>query len=136
MGRRPRFTLTPRQRRRLEAVRDRHPKPHLREKAAALLKVADGWAIQDVAAAGLLRPRARNTVAAWLNRYRARGLAGLRVRAGRGRKPAFSPLPVPAGGPAAAGRPGPPAPAPGRPRGPGPGPVDPGPARRGRRLAE
>jgi len=137
MGRRPRFTLTPRQRRRLESVRDHDPKPYLREKAAAVLKVADGWEIQAVAAVGLLRPRARNTVASWLNRYQARGLAGLIVGPGRGRKPAFFPLPVPAGGPAAAHRPGPAAaPAPGGGRDPGPGPVDPGPAGRGRRLAE
>jgi hypothetical protein len=91
MSRRPRFTLTPRQRRALARVRDHHRTPHLREKAAALLKVAAGWPIQDVAAFGLLKPRSRNTVAAWLDRYRARGLAGLGVANGRGRKPAFSP---------------------------------------------
>jgi Winged helix-turn helix len=91
MCRRPRFTLTARQRRALIQVRDHHPAPHLREKAAALLKVADGWDIRDVAAFGLLKPRSRTTVAAWLNRYQARGLAGLGVAKGRGRKPAFSP---------------------------------------------
>jgi len=84
--------LSPRQRRAVTRVRDHHPKPHLREKAAALLQVADGWAVQDVARFGLLRPRARNTVSAWVARYKARGLAGLRVATGRGRKPAFSPL--------------------------------------------
>ena len=86
------LALTTRQRRALVRVRDRHPKPYVREKAAALLKVADGWTLQDVAHAGLLRRRAPNTIAAWLDRYEARGLAGLKVRAGRGRKPAFSPL--------------------------------------------
>jgi transposase len=92
--------LTRRQRRTLRRVRDRHPKPHLREKAAALLKVADGWTVTDVARAGLLRPRSRNTVTAWLDRFEARGLAGLKVKAGRGRKPAFSPLgPDPEPGP-------------------------------------
>src|SRR5262249_34674382 len=96
------LSLTPRQRRALRRVRDRHPLPHLREKAAALLKVADGWAVRDVARFGLLRPRSRNTVAAWAARYRARGLAGLKVAKGRGRKPAFSPH-----GPGP--RPGPPA---------------------------
>ena len=92
MCRRRRFVLTDRQRRALTRARDRHPIPHLREKAAALLKVADGWDIQDVAALGLLKPRSRTTVAAWVNRYQQRGLAGLKIRAGRGRKPAFSPL--------------------------------------------
>ena len=91
MCRRPRFVLTPRQRQTLTRVRDHHPKPHLREKAAALLKVADGWDLRDVAAFGLLKPRSRNSVAAWLRRFEARGLAGLRVAKGRGRKPAFSP---------------------------------------------
>jgi hypothetical protein len=91
MCRRRRFTVTPRQRRRLTFARDHDPRPYLREKAAAILKVADGWAIQDVAAFGLLRPRSRNAVAAWLDRFLARGLAGLRVAQGRGRKPAFSP---------------------------------------------
>ena len=85
------LVLTPRQRRRLSHVRDHHPTPHLREKAAALLKVANGWTVHDVARLGLLRPRSRNTVSAWVARYRARGLAGLTVRKGRGRKPAFSP---------------------------------------------
>jgi transposase len=87
------LALTPRQRRALARVRDRSPVAHLREKAAALLKVAGGWQIQDVARFGLLRSRSRHTVAAWVARYRARGLAGLRVRPGRGRKPAFSPSP-------------------------------------------
>jgi transposase len=91
MSRWPLFTLTPRQRRALVRVRDHHPRPYLREKAAALLKLADGWSLRDVAAFGLLKPRSRNTVASWLHRYRHRGLAGLRVAHGRGRKPAFSP---------------------------------------------
>ena len=84
--------LTARQRRTLVRARDHHRKPHLREKAAALLKVADGWTVTAVARHGLLKPRSRNTVTAWLDRYQARGLAGLKVKAGRGRKPAFSPL--------------------------------------------
>jgi len=91
MGRRPQFTLTDRQRRSLIRVRDHHRKPYLREKAAAVLKVADGWDIQDVAAFGLLKRHSRNTLASWLNRYQARGLAGLKIAKGRGRKPAFSP---------------------------------------------
>ena len=89
MCRRRQFTLTDRQRRKLTRLRDRHRKPHLREKAAALLKVADGWHIQDVAAYGLLKPRSRNTVASWLNRFEQHGLRGLKVKPGRGRKPAF-----------------------------------------------
>ena len=85
------LTLTARQRRTLTRARDHHRTPHVREKAAALLKVADGWTLQDVARHGLLKPRSRNTVTAWLDRFEARGVAGLKVKAGRGRKPAFSP---------------------------------------------
>jgi hypothetical protein len=91
MGRTCVLALTPRQRRTLTRVRDHHPTPYLREKAAALLKVADGWQLRDVARFGLLRPRSRNTVSSWVARYKTRGLTGLRVRAGRGRKPAFFP---------------------------------------------
>ena len=79
------------QRQQLLRLRDYHPKPYVRERASALLKVADGLCVRHVAAHGLLRPRAEETVADWLNRYQAEGIAGLGVRPGRGRKPAFSP---------------------------------------------
>lgn len=84
--------LTSRQRRTLLRIRDHHRKSYLREKAAALLKIADGWTITQVACFGLLKPRSRNTVTAWLDRFQARGLAGLKIQSGRGRKPAFFPL--------------------------------------------
>jgi transposase len=88
-----RLVLTPAQRRDLVALRDTGAKPHLRERAAALLKIADGASAAAVARAGLLRPRKPATVYRWLRRYRAEGIAGLEDRPGRGRKPAFSPLP-------------------------------------------
>lgn len=87
-----RLVLTPAQRQELLALRDTGAKPHLRERAAALLKIADGWSAAAVARAGLLRPRKPATVYRWLRRYRAEGIAGLADRPGRGRKPAFSPL--------------------------------------------
>ena len=86
-----RLTLDPAQRRELVALRDAAPTPYLRERAAALLKVADGMPAAAVARAGLLRPRQPDTVYRWLRRYRAAGAAGLRDRPGRGRTPAFSP---------------------------------------------
>ena len=85
------LVLSAEQRAELAQLRDHHPKPYLRERAAALLKLADGWPFQLVAAQGLLRPRDPETVAAWLARYRAEGVAGLTIKPGRGRKPAFSP---------------------------------------------
>ncbi len=87
----PALPLSAQQRDELLRLRDHHPKPYVRERAAALLKVADGHCVRHVAAHGLLRPRAEETVAAWVRRYREQGAAGLGVRPGRGRKPAFSP---------------------------------------------
>ena len=86
------LVLSAGQRDELLRLRDYHPKPYLRERAAALLKLADGWSLALVAAQGLLRPRDPETVSAWLARYHAEGAAGLAIRKGRGRKPAFSPL--------------------------------------------
>jgi transposase len=83
--------LAPEQQAQLVGLRDHAPKPYLRERAAALLKVAAGMAAKDVAAAGLLCRRDPETVAAWVHAYRDGGVAGLQIRPGRGRKPAFSP---------------------------------------------
>lgn len=83
--------LTVGQRLELEALRDRGAKAYQRERAAAILKVAGGQPAAGVARNGLLRRRKADTVYAWLNRFEAEGIAGLLIRAGRGRKPAFSP---------------------------------------------
>ena len=84
-------TLTPEQRNELERVRDRHKKPYVRERAAAILKIADGMSGRQVALNGLLKRRKTDTVYAWVRRYQTEGLTGLLVKPGRGRKPAFSP---------------------------------------------
>lgn len=86
-----RLFLTPEQRTQLVALRDRGPRAYLRERAAALLKIADGVPAAHVARSGLLRPRQEDTVYDWLNRFECEGLDGLMIRKGRGRKPAFSP---------------------------------------------
>jgi hypothetical protein len=86
-----RLLLTPAQRAELVALRDTGPKPYLRERAAALLKIADGHPAAAVARTGLLRRRQPDTLYRWLARYRATGIAGLADRPGRGRKPAFFP---------------------------------------------
>jgi transposase len=88
-----RLTLTPADRAELVALRDTASKPHVRERAAALLEVADGRSAVSVARTGLLRPRKPATVWRWIRRYLAEGIAGLEDRPGRGRKPAVSPLP-------------------------------------------
>jgi transposase len=88
-----RLALSPAQRHELVVLRDTAAKPYLRERAAALLKIADGMSAAAVARTGLLRPRQPDTVYRWLHRFREEGVAGLADRPGRGRKPAFSPSP-------------------------------------------
>lgn len=72
-------------------MRDHAPEPYLRERCAALLMIAAGDYPAHVARARLYRVRKEETIADWLRRYQHEGLPGLRVRPGRGRKPAFSP---------------------------------------------
>jgi hypothetical protein len=67
------------------------PRPYIRERCAALLKIANGASPHFVALHGLLKRRDPDSVYAWLNRYQQEGFAGLVIRPGRGRKPAFSP---------------------------------------------
>ncbi len=78
------LTLTDEQQRDLLDCREHHPKAYMREKAAAILKVA---------AHGLLRPRQPKLVGRWIDRYLAQGRAGWLGRTGRGRTPAFFPPP-------------------------------------------
>ncbi len=81
------LNLTDEQRAELEDLRDHAPKAYMRERAAALLKIADGQAVYKVAKEGLPRPRRASTVADCVRRYCAEGVEGLGVRPGRGRKP-------------------------------------------------
>lgn len=75
----------------LERVRDRGEKAYQRERAAAILKVADGMSALEVAEHGLLKRRKCETVCEWVHRYEQEGLGGLSIRQGRGRKAAFFP---------------------------------------------
>jgi len=85
------ITLTTEQKEKLEDIRDRHPKPYMRERATAILKVGSGQCPHQVALKGLLKERDPDTVYSWLDRFEAEGISGLKIRPGRGRKPAFSP---------------------------------------------
>ena len=91
MPKRRTLDLSDPQRRALIQVRDHHDKPYMREKAAALLKVNQGYSAHFVAQHGLLKRRDPDTVYSWLDAYQADGIEGLSVAEGRGRKPAFSP---------------------------------------------
>jgi transposase len=88
---RRKIAVTDEQQGELLRLRDKGVKSYLRERAAAILKVADGMALTAVAREGLLRPRDYETVSDWLDRFEDGGVKGLYILKGRGRKPAFSP---------------------------------------------
>src|SRR5262249_54416952 len=71
------LTLTEEQRQELLRLRDHDPRPYVRERGAALPKIAEGQSPHRVARAGLLKPRDPDTVYAWLDRYEAQGAGGL-----------------------------------------------------------
>ena len=71
------LSLTEEQRQELLELRDHDPRPYVRERGAALLKIAEGTSPHRVARSGLLKPRDPDTVYAWLDRYQAEGVAGL-----------------------------------------------------------
>jgi hypothetical protein len=77
MADRRKLRLTRDQRAELERHRDHDPRPYVRERSAALVKIADGMSPHAVAQGGLLRMRDPDTVYGWLNTYEAAGLAGL-----------------------------------------------------------
>ena len=77
MSHQRRLDLTEAQRQELLATRDHDPRPYVRERCAALLKVAAGQAPYGVARAGLLKPRDPDTLYQWLAIYQCAGLAGL-----------------------------------------------------------
>lgn len=54
-----------------------HPLPHVRERCAALLKIADGHSPHWVAQQGLYQPRDPDSVYQWLTWYQQEGLAAL-----------------------------------------------------------
>jgi len=83
--------LEDQERQQLERMARSDPKPYRRERAAAILKVADGEVAYRVAQRGLLRPRDPDTLYRWLGRFEQDGIAGLTISPGRGRKPAFFP---------------------------------------------
>jgi hypothetical protein len=85
------IVLTSDQQHELEYTRDHHEKPYIRERASAILKIADGLSGRQVALNGLLKRRDPDSVYTWFHRYQMEGLTGLVIRPGRGRKPAFSP---------------------------------------------
>jgi transposase len=83
--------LTDEERIHLQRIRDTDPHPYVRERAAALLKMADGHSAREVASHGLLKARYHETPVGWWRRFRAEGTQGLHIHPGRGRKPSAPP---------------------------------------------
>ena len=69
MAMRRTLELTPEQREYLVRMRDHDKRPYLRERAAALLKIAAGMSPHHVARNGLLKPRHPDTVYEWLDDF-------------------------------------------------------------------
>ncbi|SRR6266508_6497407 len=84
--RRFKLSLTADEQRELRHLRSYHAKAYVRERAAAILQIASGKTVGEVARKGLMRRRDDETVSAWVRRYVDEGAKGLEVRAGRGRK--------------------------------------------------
>jgi hypothetical protein len=89
MPKRRYLTLTESERDELEHVLRRDKRAYMRERASALLQIADGRSPHWVSQQGLLRRRKPDTVIGWLNAYEEGGLAGLvhRPRRKRGFPP-------------------------------------------------
>ncbi|MBD0313564.1 MAG: helix-turn-helix domain-containing protein [Microcoleus sp. T3-bin5] len=83
--------LTDEQKAELEHLLCHSPKPYLRERASAILKLSQFQTVSEIACSGLLRKRHRETVSNWFHRFQIEGIKGLQIKAGRGRKAAFSP---------------------------------------------
>lgn len=83
--------LTEEEKAELIAVRDHDPTPYMRERAAAILKISAGYSGRDTALNRLNRPHWQDTIYEWVKRYREAGIAGLKIKPGRGRKPSFFP---------------------------------------------
>jgi hypothetical protein len=77
MAKRRELILTARQVRELESYRDHDERPYVRERCAALLKIATGDTPHRVARVGLLKARDPDTVYGWLDDYDLEGLAGV-----------------------------------------------------------
>jgi len=90
MPKRYQIVLTEREKQKLSGWVKNPPSPYLRERARAILKVAEGETIQTTADQLRIRVH-RNAVAEWVKRFLAERLEGLKIKAGRGRKPVFSP---------------------------------------------
>jgi hypothetical protein len=71
------LALSQEQRSELRHLRNHDPRPYVRERGAAMLKIAAGLSPHRVAKPGLLKPRDPDPVSSWLAMYESSGTAGL-----------------------------------------------------------
>jgi len=90
MPKRYEIVLSEHEKQKLEGWLKNPPSPYLRERARAILKVAQGETIQETAQKLRIRVH-RNAVSEWVQRFLSDRLEGLKIKAGRGRKAVFSP---------------------------------------------
>ena len=86
MAQRRTIVLTVEQRRELTECRDHHRRPDMRERCAAILKIADGHSPHWVAQHALLKPRDPDSIYSWLSTYQTQGIVGLIGRRHGGRR--------------------------------------------------
>lgn len=77
MAQRRKLSLSQEGEKELRELRDQTKKEYVRERCAALLKIAGGRSAHWVALHGLLKARDPDTVYNWLDIYEAEGLVGL-----------------------------------------------------------
>ena len=77
MASRRTLVLKTREQRELEHYRDHDPRPYVRERCGAVLKIAEGKTPHAVATQGLLKPRDPDTVYGWLRLYERDRVAAL-----------------------------------------------------------
>ena len=90
MAKQRQLILTEGEKQELIEHRDHHQRPDVREKAAALLKIAEGVSAHWVATCGLLKRRKPDTIYNWLNIFSDEGFDGLIKRQHGGVRRQFS----------------------------------------------
>ncbi len=86
MTQRRKLELSTKAREELVELRDQTKYEYVRERCAAMLKIADGASAHQVAKTGLLRPRDPDTVYGWLDLLESAGLAGLKAHKQGGKR--------------------------------------------------
>ncbi len=90
MPKRYEIELSEEEKQKLESWVKNPPKPYLRERARAILKISQGETIQSTAEELRVRVH-RNAVSDWVKRFLSERLQGLKIKAGTVRKSVFFP---------------------------------------------